>query len=314
MRWPIIPPPLQALYAGVLLLLVLASMTGFLLARLRPDRDFRELRARIRTWWFMAGLFLGVMLLPKRWAIGFFAFLSFLALKEYFTIIPTRRTDRRVLLIAYLGIPLQYLWVGMDWYGMFAIFIPVYLFLLIPIRMVLIGDTDGFLRAVGTLHWGLMTMVYSLSHLAAFLTFTPQVPGTGGGVVWVVLTVFLTQFNDVAQYFWGRMFGRTPVLPKVSPKKTVEGLLGGMATTMALALLLGPRLAPVTLLQAAIIGLIAGLGGFLGDVTISAVKRDLGIKDSGTLLPGHGGILDRVDSLLVTAPLIFHVVRYLKLY
>lgn len=314
MNWLTFPAPLQALYAGVLAILIIASGTGFLLARLKPDRDFRELQSRIRTWWFMAGLFLGVLLLPRPWAIGFFAFLSFLALKEYFTIIPTRRADHRVLFLAYLGIPLQYLWVGIDWYGMFAIFIPVYLFLLLPIRMVLIGDTDGFLRAVGTLHWGLMTMVYSLSHLAAFLTLVPRVPGTGGGVAWVVLTVFLTQFNDVAQYVWGRLLGRTPVLPKVSPKKTVEGLLGGMATTIVLALLLGPRLAPMSHLHAAIIGLIAGLGGFLGDVTISAVKRDLGIKDSGTLLPGHGGILDRVDSLLVTAPLIFHVVRYLKLH
>ncbi len=314
MNWLILPAPLQALYAGVLAILMLASTIGFLLSQLKPDRDFRELRARIRTWWFMAGLFLGVMLLPRHWAIGFIAFLSFLALKEYFSIIPTRRADRRVLLLAYLSIPLQYYWVGVDWYGMFAIFIPVYLFLLIPIRMVLIGETEGFLRAVGTLHWGLMTMVYSLSHLAAFLTLAPSVPGTGGGVAWVVLTVFLTQFNDVAQYIWGRLFGRTPVLPKVSPKKTVEGLLGGMATTLTLAVLLGPRLVPMSLLHAGIIGIIAGLGGFLGDVTISAVKRDLGIKDSGTLLPGHGGILDRVDSLLVTAPLIFHVVRYLKLH
>jgi phosphatidate cytidylyltransferase len=133
-------------------------------------------------------------------------------------------------------------------------------------------------------------------------------------VAWLLLAVFLTQFNDVAQYIWGRLFGKHPVIPKVSPKKTVEGLLGGLATTLALAVFLGPWLVPMSRLQGAVIGLIAGLGGFLGDVTISAVKRDLGIKDSGTLLPGHGGILDRVDSLLVTAPLLFHVVRYLKLH
>jgi phosphatidate cytidylyltransferase len=314
MTWTRLDPALRGFCLVILGILVAASLITGLMALLMPDKDFRELRSRVRTWWVMAGLVVGVLLLPRAWAVGFFGFLSFLALKEFFTIIPTRRADRRVLLLAYLAIPLQYTWIGTDWYGMFAIFIPVYMFLLLPIRMVLIGETEGFLHAAGTVHWGLMSMVYSLSHISAFLTLPAQTPGKGGGVAWVLLAVFLTQFNDVAQYIWGRLFGKHPVIPKVSPKKTVEGLLGGLATTLALAVFLGPWLVPMSRLQGAVIGLIAGLGGFLGDVTISAVKRDLGIKDSGTLLPGHGGILDRVDSLLVTAPLLFHVVRYLKLH
>jgi phosphatidate cytidylyltransferase len=97
----------------------------------------------------------------------------------------------------------------------------------------------------------------------------------------------------------------------VSPGKTTEGLVGGVATTLALALALAPWLTPFTRPQAVAAGLIIGVGGFVGDVVVSALKRDLGIKDSGTLLPGHGGILDRIDSLTYTAPLFFHLVWYL---
>ena len=96
-------------------------------------------------------------------SIIFFAFVSFLALKEYFSLIPTRRADRRVLFWAYAAIPIQYFWVHEEWYGLFIIFIPVYLFLLLPMRMVIIGETNEFLRAAGTLHWGLITMVFSIS-------------------------------------------------------------------------------------------------------------------------------------------------------
>ena len=127
----------------------------------------------------------------------------------------------------------------------------------------------------------------------------------------VLYLVFLTQFNDVAQFLWGKTLGRHKVVPSVSPGKTVEGLLGGLGTTIVLAVVLAPHLTPFTIGWAAWAGVIIGLSGFIGDVVISALKRDLGVKDSGDLLPGHGGILDRIDSLTYTAPLFFHFVYYL---
>jgi phosphatidate cytidylyltransferase len=215
-----------------------------------------------------------------------------------------------VLFWAYLAIPFQYVWVAQGWYGMFIIFIPVYMFLLLPMRMVVIGETRNFLQAAGTLHWGLMTMVFSLSHVA-FLLVLPSI-GTfaAGGAGLVLYLVFLTQFNDVAQYVWGKLLGRHKIIPKVSPKKTWEGFVGGLATTTVLAVLLASVLTPLAWYHALAAGLIIAAGGFVGDVTISALKRDIGVKDSGSLLPGHGGILDRVDSLTYTAPLFFHFVYY----
>ncbi len=296
---------------GVAGVLLLATLVVWLIAATHRDKDYSELKLRTRSWWVMISIFAGAMLLSPLASVVFFAFVSFLALKEYLSLIPTRRADRRVLFWAYLAIPLHYYWVGAAWYGMFIIFIPVYMFLLLPLRMVIIGETEGFLRAAGTLHWGMMTTVFSISHMAYLLVLPAANNPAGGGAGLMLYMVFLTQFNDVAQYTWGKLLGKHKVIPKVSPKKTWEGLIGGNLTTLALAILIAPYLTPFGLTEAAGAGLIIGVFGFIGDVTISALKRDLGVKDSGSLLPGHGGILDRIDSLTYTAPLFFHYVYFL---
>lgn len=306
-----VKPPVFWALGGIIGILLLASVVTVLLKRLHPETHYLELHQRIRSWWIMVGIFAGAILLSRTASIVFFAFISFLALKEYVSLIPTRRADRRVLFWAYAAIPIQYLWVHWEWYGMFIIFIPVYLFLLLPMRMVLIGETKEFLRAAGTLHWGLMMMVFSVSHAAFFLVLAEDKNPIAGGAGLVLYLVFLTQFNDVAQYVWGKMTGHHKIIPKVSPNKTWEGFLGGLATTVGLAALLAPQFTPLTLHESLLAGLLIGCGGFIGDVTISALKRDIGVKDSGTLLPGHGGILDRIDSLTYTAPILFHFIYYL---
>ena len=302
--WP--AAPVVWTLAGVFAILAAASLA----ARLARDLP-SELGPRIRSWWIMVAVFSLALLLSRTGAIALFGLVSFIAFKEYLSLIPTRRADRQVLFWAYLAIPFQYYWVADDWYGMFLIFIPVYLFLGLALRMVIDGATDGFLRAVGTLHWGLMITVFSLSHGAYLLNLPLEGNPVAGGVGLLTYLVVLTQANDVLQYVWGRSLGRHAVIPKVSPNKTWEGLLGGVASTSLAAVLLAPLLTPFTLWHSLLAGLLIGIGGFCGDVTISAVKRDLGVKDTSTLLPGHGGMLDRVDSLTFTAPLFFHFTYYL---
>ncbi len=296
---------------GIFGILIVASGVMFLLRRARPGADFGELSDRVRSWWVMAAVFTLAMVLSRSISLAFFAFVSFLALKEYLSLIPTRRADRRVLFWAYLAIPLQYYWIHEARYGMFIIWVPVYAFLFVPFRMVLIGETRGFLRAAGMIHWGLMTTVFTVGHVAYLLVLPMTVNPQGGGPALVLYLVFLTQFNDVSQFLWGKLLGRHKVIPKVSPNKTIEGLIGGVATTVLLAMLLAPWLTPMSHAWAALVGFLIGAGGFVGDVVISALKRDLGTKDSGSLLPGHGGILDRLDSLTYTAPIFFHFVRYM---
>ncbi len=299
-------PNLLWAMGGIVAVLVVASVIVAVLSKRRPGSGTAELVARVKSWWVMATVFGVALSLSRNVSLGFFAFISFLALKEYLSVIPTRRADRRVLFWIYLAIPFQYVWAGMSWYGMFIIFIPVYAFLFVPIRMLLIGETKGFLAAVGTLHWGMMTTVFSLSHLAFLLVLPPIEGAPAGGPALALYVVVLTQLNDVAQFIWGKSFGRHKVSPRVSPGKTVEGLVGGVATTMGLAVLLAPVLTPLGLKEALFAGFFIGVAGFFGDLSISAIKRDLGRKDTSDLIPGHGGILDRVDSISYTAPLFFH--------
>ena len=314
--WFDLSPTLLTALGGIFGLLIVASAIIWALKRAKPEKDFTELVQRTKSWWLMAAIFTAALLVNRVAALVFLGIVSFLALKEYLSIIPTRRADRRVLFFLYLAIPIQFYWVSIGWYGMFIIFVPVYMLLFLPLPMLIIGETQGFLRAIGTLHWGLMVTVFSLSH-AAYTLMLPAAPNAIGewrdphtGAALMIYLVVLTQLNDVAQYVWGKLFGRHKIIPAVSPNKTWEGFLGGVLMTTALSATLGPWLTPIDLRNAAILGALLGVAGFVGDVTVSALKRDLGLKDTSQFLPGHGGVLDRVDSLTYTAPLFLHYVRY----
>ncbi|GMR16358.1 MAG: phosphatidate cytidylyltransferase [Gammaproteobacteria bacterium] len=296
--------------AGLFGLLIFSSLITIILKKSNPEKNYTELNQRINSWWVMVSIFTLAMVLSRNVSLVFFALISFLAIKEFLSIIPTRRADRRVLFWVYLTIPFQYYWVSLEWYGMFIIFIPVYMFLFLPMRMVIIGETKDFLRAAGTIHWGLMTLVFSISHVAYLLVLPANDAFKAGGAGLVLFLVFLTQFNDVSQYVWGKMLGKHKIIPKVSPNKTWQGFLGGVVTTTVCSVLLFGFLTPLSLKLAIVAGLLISIAGFIGDVTVSALKRDIGVKDSGSLLPGHGGILDRVDSLTYTAPLFFHFIYY----
>ncbi|GGK66028.1 phosphatidate cytidylyltransferase [Amphritea balenae] len=303
--------PLHSFYliVLVLILLICGSLIRYRLEQSNPEKDYTELRERIQSWWVMVGLLFAALLFSQTLAIVFFGFLSFLALKEFLSIVPTRQTDRRVIFWAYLSIPIQYYWVSIGWYGMFIIFIPVYIFLLLPIRMVLLGETKGFIRSAGILHWATMLTVFAFSHIA-YLLVLPVKNEMAGYIGPVLFLLFMTQFNDVCQYIWGKKLGRHRIIPKVSPNKTWEGFLGGVATITLVAAITGPLLTPLLWWQGMLAGMLISVSGFFGDLVISSVKRDLQIKDTGNLIPGHGGILDRMDSLIFTAPLFFHFLYY----
>ena len=299
---------LEKSLVAVFAVLLLATLINGLLVWCKPNKDWRELTLRIRTWWVIAVLFSLALISPRWLALTFFALVSAPALKEFLTLVPARHADRMPVLWMFIAIPINYGLIGIDWYGLFIIFIPVYAFLFLPARMVLVGETQGFLHSAAQLHWGLMTTVFAVSHVA-FLLVLPA-DGLQTGALLVLFLVGLTEFNDVAQYLWGKSLGHIKVTPKVSPNKTLAGLLGGIGSTTLAALLLGPLMTPLGWGMSLLAGVIIGVTGFCGDVVMSAVKRDMGVKDSGTLLPGHGGILDRLDSLIFTAPVFFHFIRY----
>lgn len=307
-----LPTSVQYAIAGLFLLLVTGSVAERILASRMEAGAHRELRQRINSWWIMVGILLVVLIVGRGASLVFFAVLSFLALREFFSILPVRHTDRRVILALYLMIPVHYYWISLEWYGVFIIFIPVYLFLFIPFALLMLGETKGFIRSATSYQWAVMTTVFAISHVAYLLILPAERNPAGGPIGLVLYLLFLTQFNDVAQYVWGKTLGKRKIVPKISPNKTWAGFVGGVATTMILAMLLAPWLTPLSMPEGLLAGLLIGVAGFVGDLTVSATKRDLGIKDTGQLIPGHGGILDRIDSLMYTAPLFFHYLYYLK--
>lgn len=295
-----------AIYA----LLIVASIATFILKRRAPGEATTELARRVTSWWFMITVFAIAIVTNRVVSTVFLGFVAYLALKEYLSLIQTRRVDRLILLFAYLAIPVQFVFAHWNSYGLFLTFIPVWMFLFFPMAMTLTGKTQGFLRAVGTLSWGLMITVFSLSHTAMLLAADADVAGPAGGAGLLLFLVALTQFNDVTQFTAGKLYGRRKIIPAVSPKKTWEGFLGGLGATTILAAAAGPFLTPMPFYYAGVAGAIIAVAGFLGDITISAFKRDLGVKDSGGLIPGHGGILDRVDSLTYAAPVFYHAMHF----
>ncbi|MCC4796479.1 phosphatidate cytidylyltransferase [Enterovibrio norvegicus] len=303
-------PHSQHVMVSVFAALVAGTAVYLWKSRTTPDGDFLELKLRIRSWWWMVGIIFVALFLPLQYTIVFFGFLSFMALKEFLSIVPIRLADRRVIFWAYLSIPLHYYWLSIEWYGMFIIFIPVYMFLYLPMVAVLIGDTNGFIRSAGVIHWSMMLTVFCLSHMAYLLVLPSKNPDAGSLGMLLFLLIF-TQLNDVSQYVCGKSFGKRKIIPKVSPNKTWGGFIGGGITIVVLSYFAAPYLTPLTPLEGMVAGLIISLSGFIGDLVISSVKRDLKIKDTGHLIPGHGGILDRVDSLMFTAPLFFHYIYYL---
>ncbi|PYJ08356.1 MAG: phosphatidate cytidylyltransferase [Verrucomicrobia bacterium] len=293
----------------ILAVLVVSTLVVAVLRRAKPQKNFSELAARVKAWWIMAAVFFGAIAVNERFSLVFFGFLSFWALKEYMTLLKTRPADHRALVWAFLAVPVQYVWVAMKWYGMFVIFIPVYMFLFLPMRLVLARETAGFVAAASQIQWGLMAFVFGLSHLAMLLTF-PAIPNSGAnGRTLLLFLVFVVEMSDVLQFVWGKTLGRHKILPTVSPNKTWEGFLGGIITTSIASLVVG-FLTPFTPLQTIGVALLLAVAGFAGGAVMSAVKRDFGVKDFGELIPGHGGMLDRLDSLCYAGPVFFHLVRY----
>jgi phosphatidate cytidylyltransferase len=300
--------------AGVITLLTLGALAAALLPRLRPGRDYSELRQRVNSWWVMVALLAAALALGWQASLVLFAAISFIALREFLSLAPARQEDRLIIIGSYFVVPMSYAWIAINEYGIYLVFIPVWVFLVTPFLMAMIGQTRNYLQRAASFHWGEVACVYSIGFIVWLMRTPGAEPMPAGPAGLVFLLLVATEFNDVAQYCWGKLLGRRKILPTVSPNKTWEGFLGGWASTAALIWLIGPIFAPLAGVNLAIMAALLPVAGFAGDVTLSAVKRDIGVKDTSHLIPGHGGILDRIDSLTFTAPLYFHLMTFFILH
>jgi phosphatidate cytidylyltransferase len=314
--------PTLAFVGGILAVLAAATAVGQFLKR-HPDTGLntaavRTFNERLRAWWLICSALAAAVWIPGN-AVTFalFGFVSFWALREFITLTPTRLGDHRALFwIFFLFTPLQYLLVSFNRYELFTVFIPVYAFLFILARVALSGDYKRFLERTAKIQAGLLICVYSLSHAPALLNLELRTRnGSGDWEVWtdskVLLLFFLiliVQVSEAMQYLWGKLLGRRVIAPAISHNRTWEGFLGGAGS----ATLLGAALwwaTPFEPWVAALMSLVISVMGFAGGMTMSAIKRDRGVKDYGTLVEGHSGVLDRIDSICFAAPVFFHLTR-----
>ena len=359
------------LLGTVLIVLIVAFIVGRLLRR-QPESTaspavVHTFNNRVATWWLMYAVLIAGFLVGYEMTIVLFGLVSFWALREFITMTPTRRGDHRTLFWTFfLFTPVHYWFVGMGWYQLYTVMIPVYASLLIPARIAISGDPKRFLERVAKIQAGLLICVYALSHAPALLhlklkpsvlsppavtataaaatlqpepaaakpedaapkpepqlnaanpTVGPAAPaaapatsaqrfGSAAGLLFYF--VLIVQLNDVFQYLWGHLFGKTVIAPQINASRTWEGFIGGVLSTMLLGTLLCWA-TPFKLWEAACIAGVVAVMGFAGSMTMSGIKRDRGVKDYGTLVSGHAGVLDRIDSICFAAPVFFHIVRY----
>jgi len=305
-------PEALTLLAGLSALLLMATVVGRALAVMYSSdvgsaATIADLNARIDAWWVMVSVigiafafgFVGVVVL--------FGLLSFVALREFMTLTRLRAADHWTLIAAFFVLlPAQYYLVWTEWYGLYSILIPVYAFLLLPVASALRDQPKAFLDRIAEAQWGVMITIYCLSHVPAIATL--RIPAYDAFLL-LPYFLFVVQMSDVLQYAWGKSLGKTPIAAALSPSKTVEGTVLGIGSATALGAALW-WVTPFTPVEAAAMSLVTTIIGFMGGLVMSAIKRDRGVKDWGWLIQGHGGILDRLDSVVFAAPVFFHLTRY----
>ena len=323
--------PTNALLGAVLVALAIASLIGQWL-RNQPSESInpalvRRFRQRLNSWWLMCAILVFGLLLRPIGTVILFGLVSFWALREFITMAPTRRGDHRALFWALIVFtPLQYVLIGLslgdwhwtsgkpvDFYGLYSIVIPVYASLLVPARIAISGDHKRFLERSAQITVGLLICVYSLSYAPALLDLKLT---TSGGVPWngsvaglLFFFILVSQLSDIFQWAWGQLVGKSLIAAEVSASRTWEGFAGGTLCTGLIGALLCWA-TPFRIWEAACMSMIVAVMGMCGGMTMSAIKRDRGVTDYGSLVLGHAGVLDRIDTLCFAAPVFYHLMRF----
>jgi phosphatidate cytidylyltransferase len=350
------------LVCGVLVLLGAATAVVSILRR-RADSGVdpaivQTFWLRVRAWWTFCAVLGTALVLGQSATIILFGLISFWALREFITLTPTRPGDHRTLFWLFsLVTPAQFLLVGIAPYELYSILIPVYVFLFIPARIAMSGDSKRFLERTAKIQAGLLICVYCLSYAPALLTLplskaqaaaTPEAAGSpateqasaasppgeappdergesrigpsgesqdvGRNARLLFFFILIVQLSDALQYAWAQMPSKHVIVPTIHPTKTWEGLLGGAGSVTLIGAALWFAIPPFPYWFAGGMSLVIAFMGFGGALTMSAIKRDRGVKDYGTLVEGHGGILDRIDSICFAAPVFYHFTRYWLYY
>lgn len=292
---------------GAIGVLVVLTLLGEAMALRRPGPLVDTYKTRINSWWAMVILFALSLLIGRAGVTLLFAFAAFAALREFLTLSTKAKADHLALVLAfYVVLPAQFFFVWIEWTDLVAVFIPVYAFLLLPVVSALRGDPGRFLVRVAETQWGLMICVFCISHVPALMTIDTG-GAAGRGILLIAFLIMVVQLGDLTDFYVGRRIGRRRIAPTLSPR-TWEGLAFGVA----FAALVGVAFASLTPFSPIVAGALAGvasLSGMFGSLVLTAIKRDHGVRDWSHLIPGQGGFLDQLDSVIFAAPIFYHLVH-----
>jgi len=334
------------LVLGVFVVLGVATLVGRIL-RGQVDNGMdpaivAKFNRRVNAWWIMSAALATAYFLGYSATVLLFGVISFWALREFITLTPTRIADHRALFwVFFIFTPLQYILVGMQREPMYSILIPVYAFLFIPARVAFAGDFKRFLERTAKIQAGLMICVYCLSYAPAILSLNEELIRSSGprpasvtaeeagstaansktptiseqerlirNARLMFFFILIVQLGDVLHLAAEKLFGRYVIAPAIHQGRTWTGMLGGIGATTLLGMMFWWA-TPFNIFQVAILSFATALMGFAGGLTMSAIKRDRGVRDYGTLVEGHGGVLDRIDSICFAAPVFFQISKYI---
>jgi phosphatidate cytidylyltransferase len=292
---------------GAIALLIVLTLLGDAMALRRPGPMVETYKTRVNSWWAMVILFALSLLIGAAGVTLLFAFAAFAALREFLTLSTKAKADHLALVLAfYVVLPLQFFFVWMGWTGLYTVFVPVYAFLLLPIASALRGDPGRFLVRVAETQWGLMICVFCISHVPALMTLG-EGQGTERGILLIAFLIMVVQLGDLLDFYFGRRIGRRRIAPNLSPK-TWEGMAAGVASAGLIGVLFS-SLTPFHPLVAGAFAVVASLSGMFGNLVLTAIKRDRGVRDWSHMIPGQGGFLDQLDSVIFAAPVFYHLVH-----
>jgi len=317
-----ITTPAPALYftlAAIFVCLGIGSAARFIALRHAEPALKQQRLASLRTWWMLA-IFVSLGLLGGRPGICLLlAAASCIAWFEITRMSNPRNEDKLAIRSGYGLIIFNYLLIMFGSFSLFVVFLPLSSMFMLAVSLLIKGEPKGYIRSAGGLLWGIMFLGYGVSHAAALMLLPSSAHGSLGPAGWFLFLVILTETDDIFQAIIGRMFGshkRHRITPVISPNKTWEGFFGGLFVIVILAPLIAPWLTTLgqhagpfslpevlqTWVAPILVAILISIFGFFGDINMSAIKRDAGVKDSSKLLPGMGGVIDRIDSLTMTAP------------
>ncbi|HAJ76744.1 MAG TPA: hypothetical protein DCM64_09850 [Gammaproteobacteria bacterium] len=322
--------PESALYwvlSAIFVSLIAGSIARFIALRKAEEKKRRQRLASLRTWWMLAIAVSAGLLAGRLGICLLLTTASCIAWSEITRMFDARAEDQLAIRMGYGLIAINYLLILIGELSLYVVFLPVSSMLVLAVALLVRGEPKGYIRSAGGLLWGIMFLGYGVSHAALLMILPASASGPLGPAGWFLFLVILTETDDIFQAIVGRLFGshkRHRITPTISPNKTWEGFFGGMLVIVILAPIIAPWLTtldqqagPLSLpasLQPWIAPILAAIliscAGFFGDINMSAIKRDAGVKDSSNMLPGMGGVIDRVDSLTMTAPVFVYFLSW----